>query len=236
MHDPHTLAFDIYLGRKKKNNGNYRTPFISIWHKDPENDGSDDSCGWFIRGRHIDPKILEKVKKDFEFNFTHEYWFNSGGYPKFSIHGVVLNMYSSALWQILMYLNNDKPNRTKFNSFMNKYLFEILHFAENPTDSLCSSINMKYGVEEVPQRISHFTNVITADIMRKLRPWYKHPRWHIHHWQVTFPIFKDFYRRWFEKCDRCHKRIGTQSVYGNWHGTEHWCSKCNGVNAKPIKA
>ena len=54
MHDPMTVAFEIkYPWRKYRgpqpNNflSNYRESFITIWHIDPERDGSDDSCDWF---------------------------------------------------------------------------------------------------------------------------------------------------------------------------------------------
>ena len=40
MHDPMTVAFEIrWPGTKKL--------FITIWHVDPETDGTDDSCDWF---------------------------------------------------------------------------------------------------------------------------------------------------------------------------------------------
>lgn len=230
MHSPETLAFDIYLGKKEKKGGHYKTPFITIWHIDPEKDGSDDSCGWFIRNRHIDPKIIEKVKKEFEFQFKHNYWFNDGGYPKFSTSGLALDMYYRAAWQIFMYYDGDKPTdraKRRLTKFMHKYLFDILHFAENSVDSLHDSIWMKYGVEEKQERINHFTSVITADIMRKLRPWYKHPKWHIHHWQITFPIFKHFWRVNFERCDICRMRFGHKSVHTNWEGSKHWCGDCD---------
>lgn len=230
MHDPQTVAFDIYLGRKEKKNGHYKTPLITIWHNDPETDGSDDSCGWFIRSRHIDKEILEKVRREFEFNFKHEYWFNSGGYPKLSVIGITLNMYHAAAWQIFMYQDGNRGTnraRRRLNRFMQKFGWDIMHFAENPTDSLIDSINMKYGVEETKDRVEHFTSVITADIMRKLRPWYKHPRWHIHHWRLTFPIFRDWYRRNFERCDFCGERIRRQSVFTDWDSTKHWCNTCN---------
>lgn len=47
MHDPHTLAFSI------------KWPFtdrllLTIWHVDPEKDGSDDSCDWFNHGKAED--------------------------------------------------------------------------------------------------------------------------------------------------------------------------------------
>lgn len=230
MHDPNTVAFDIYFGKKETSKGRYKTPFVTIWHLDPEKHGDDDSCGWFIRCHHIDPKLVEKVRREFEFNFKHEYWFNSGGYPQFSAMGIAINMYSTALWLILMYLNNGKPNRAKHSKFMKKHLFDIMHFAENPTDSLHSSIWMKFGVEEANSRIGHFTSIITADIMRKMRPWYQHPRWHVHHWRFTFPLFRDWYRLYIERCSKCHQRFKRQAAYSDWNGSKPWCEKCNGTH------
>jgi hypothetical protein len=56
MHDPMTVAFEICYPWKKygkrgrnKFEQNYRAPFITIWHVDPEKDGSDDSCDWHHR-------------------------------------------------------------------------------------------------------------------------------------------------------------------------------------------
>jgi len=55
MHDPMTVAFEIrYPWKAYKNprtewERRYRSSFITIWHIDPERDGSDDSCDWFGR-------------------------------------------------------------------------------------------------------------------------------------------------------------------------------------------
>lgn len=192
MHDPQTVAFEIYLGRKKKKNGHYRNPFITIWHVDPEADGTDDSCGWFIRSRHIDPVILEKIFKEFRFNFDNNYWFNDGGYPKLSVMATVLEMYRKAAWVIFMHQNNGNPDRKRHNRFMKKYLYDIMHFAENPTDSLGDSVTMKFGVEKKEERVDHFVRVISGDIFRKMRKWYQHPRWHIHHWRIQFNAWTRF--------------------------------------------
>jgi hypothetical protein len=237
MHDPKCVAHEIYLGRKKDKRGNYKSPLITIWHNDPESDGTDDSCGWFIRSRHVNKNILEKVKKEFEFNFKNNYWFNEGGYPHFSVSGLTLEMFSTTSWIIHMELYGgghfSKKASRKHDAFMRKHLYDILHFAENPTDSLHNSITMKYGVEKPEERISHFVSVITAYIMRKLRPWYKHPRWHIHHWSIQIPIWQRFRRRWFDKCSQCGKRGFIGSAYGDWHGTKIWCEKCNEKLYKP---
>ena len=60
MHSPETVAFEIYLGRKQKKNGNYRTPLITIWHHDPEKDGTDDSCGAWAKKEKIKPDLNHK--------------------------------------------------------------------------------------------------------------------------------------------------------------------------------
>ncbi|HYK57169.1 MAG TPA: hypothetical protein VEV15_11930, partial [Flavisolibacter sp.] len=110
MHDPMTVAHEIYLGSKKKKNGHYRSPLITIWHVDPEKDGSDDSCGWFIRSRHIEKDLVDKVTRDFKFEFEHNNWFNEAGYPKFSPMGIALCMYNQASWATHMYLDGNNPS------------------------------------------------------------------------------------------------------------------------------
>jgi hypothetical protein len=57
MYDPKTVAHEIKSPFRGKPSRffpkGYRKPLITIWHVDPERDGTDDSCGWFIRGRHL---------------------------------------------------------------------------------------------------------------------------------------------------------------------------------------
>lgn len=59
MHDPCTIAHEIRWPWKDKSG--YRPPILTIWHVDPEKDGSDDSCDWHNRGKaedKADPKRL----------------------------------------------------------------------------------------------------------------------------------------------------------------------------------
>jgi hypothetical protein len=55
MHDPMTVAFDLYFPKfwtKKRNKRWHDWVFVmTIWHVDPETDGTDDSCRWFKEGR-----------------------------------------------------------------------------------------------------------------------------------------------------------------------------------------
>lgn len=231
MHDPMTVAHEIYLGRKKKKDGRYRNPFITIWHIDPEKDGTDDSCGWFIRKRHLPADLVDKVRKEFAFNFQHNYWFNESGYPIFSVSATALNMFYIAVWNLFMWMDGNNPTsraRRRTDRFMKKHLWEILHFAENPTDSIGTSITMKYGVKKKEERIEHFVSIVLPYIMRKLRPWYKHPRWHIHHWKVVFHPWQNFKRRYWDKCSVCGKRgFKGQAAIGDWDGTKIWHQGCD---------
>ena len=46
MFDPLTVAFEIKYPWKGKGRL-YRDAIITVWHKDPCSDGSDDSCDWW---------------------------------------------------------------------------------------------------------------------------------------------------------------------------------------------
>lgn len=179
MHDPMTVAHEIKSPFSKMTpfGTRYRKSLITIWHVDPEKDGTDDSCGWFKRARHGDQLILDKIQKEFLFNYKNNYWFDANGYRHFSTSGIVLNMYRTALW--VVYGDHKRVNR-----FLNKHLAELLLFAENPFDSVGDRIIRKFGnkIDEVQMR--EFAEIIYSDILRKTQPWHKHPRWHIHHWQI----------------------------------------------------
>lgn len=237
MHDPMSVAHEIYLGRKKKKNGSYRSPIFTIWHVDPEKDGTDDSCGHYLRKRHLPKDLVDKVRKEFEFNFKHNYWFNEAGYPKFSTIGTAIEMFSTTAWNVFMWKAGNNPTdkaRKRYKRFMQNHLFEIIHFAENPTDSMHNSINMTYGVEKKEDRINDFSSMVLCFIMNRLRPWYKHPRWHIYHWKIQFIPWQRFYRRFIQKCSVCGKRGFTGSAYSDWDGTKVWCHQCEHSRAKPI--
>lgn len=194
MRDSQTLAFDIYLGKKQKKNGGYRTPFITIWHKDPY----DDSCGWFIRPRHANQDILAQIKSEFDFNIEKNYWFDKDGNQIFSTIGTLVLMYRCALWE------HYNRNRKKVDNFMKKHLIDIINFAENPVDCGGDSITGKYYKSSntsllSEDRFSGLAGMVYSDILRKERKWYQHPKWHVHHWIIRFPYFDMLKRKWFSK-------------------------------------
>lgn len=246
MHDPLTVAFEIKNPFKKEQGQfHYKPSLLTIWHRDPESDGSDDSCQWFLR--KVDQAMLDKVVKEFAFNFKHNYWFAEDGFQQFSTIGVVMNMYTAASWQVFMHMNGDKPDRGRHSRFMHKYLYEIIHFAENPTDSLTSRITKEMYYRTVEhdrslvlsrdERIHELAAIITGDIVRKLRPWYKHPRWHIHHWRFQFHPLQQLKRRYWDKCSVCGKRGFKGSAIGDWNGSRIWHQECDqSTKMAPTKA
>lgn len=229
MHSPETLAFEIILGKRIKKDGNYRTPLITIWHKDPENDGTDDSCGWFIRPRHCDQQILRAIEKQFQFNFTHNYWFDKNGEQIFSTIGTLMLMYRCAAFK------HFNGNRKKVDRFMRKHCVDIINFAENPDDCGGDCITGKfYKLANTDllskDRFNSMASMVYTDILRKERKWYQHPRWHIHHWSIQFHPFQQLKRRWWDKCCECGKRGFKTTAIGNWDGTKRWHQECDKLN------
>lgn len=194
MHDNSTVAFEIKSPFREKPSmffpkGDYRKTLITIWHIDPEKDGTDDSCGWYMRTRHGDKKVLDEIKKDFDYNFKHNYWFDKDGKQIFSTIGTLVQMYGLATF---IYF---KKNRKKHERFMRKHLYDIIHSAENPIDCVGDNITNKWRCENIEERFESLANIIYADILNWSRKWYQHPRWHINHWSIQWNFIEDLFSR-----------------------------------------
>lgn len=105
MHDPMTVAFEIrYPWRKYGARGaseflrNYREAFITIWHVDPEKDGSDDSCDWFGRKRKLAPR--EKALWHALDDLFHTLG-NHPFYPDPRLHGLVPHGDDERKWGVV---------------------------------------------------------------------------------------------------------------------------------------
>lgn len=244
MHDPMTMAFEIKYPWRD-GHGTYRAPFITIWHVDPEKDGTDDSCGWFMRARHCDDAVLGRIVKRFEFEWDRifdpnesdsdddEYrgskpvyfcgLFKPDGDPNMSVHGIVLNLFFIAAGE--HFESNGHTNWKRARKWMNDNLFDILLFAENPTDSLCDDINRKFakGCNESytkrvrDERIRQMACSIYSWICRHERPWWRHPKWHWWHWRIQVHPLQRL-RRWLlTRCEVCGGRFTRgQCAVGNW--------------------
>lgn len=234
MHDPMTVAFEIkwpiWKTQSFRNGQTWRyfRPLLTIWHVDPERDGTDDSCGWFIRARHVNQEKLKRLASEFDFDWDKSYggWFRESGEPYLSPIGITLNMFWKAAWV------HFGQNRDRANRFMRKNLLEILMFAENPTDSLHDTINGKYGFDKRSERIEQFTSIVYSWVCRADRPWWKHPRWHFWHWQFQWHDIQAVKRWMFSRCSHCGRgfKFGESPVTYSWNGTgPQWFRSEKGV-------
>lgn len=232
----------------------------TIWHKDPERGpGGDDSCGWFMRAHHGNQEVLAKIIKRFDEDWDRvyttkkedhgpddgklvprTYYFgyfhpqdSGAGMPNMSVSAIVLNLFFLAANE--HFNSNGLTNWRKTRRWMQKNLFDILLFAENPTDSLRDSIVRKWGTDTSrEERIRSMAATIYGWILRETRPWYRHPRWHVHHWRLQVPFLQECRRFLFSRCSKCgHGFAWGESVYGSWGGNEIWHERC--ANAKPCK-
>lgn len=220
MHDPCTVAFEIKYpwGKRGLWPADYREAFITIWHRDPETDGTDDSCGWFPRARDGDQAMLSRIVRRFEQDWDRTWTddpgeeaghgkpvtyhcglFKPNGDPRLSPAAIVVNLFTMAAHEMMGFDGG--------RAWVRRNLFDVILLAENPSDSLFDSTTQKFGFQPRSERITEFASLIYAFILRRNRPWYRHPRWHIRHWEIhVHPWLK--LRRWLlSRCCKCGRRF-----------------------------
>lgn len=267
MHDPQSVAFEIkspFIANKRRKDGTlvpktnqYQNPIITIWHVDPETDGTDDSCGWFIRLRHANKDVYENIAREFESEwdttFTsesekgHTYncgWFTPEGDALLSVQGIVFNMYLYAA-KIALAKETTSPGKAWDIAwrFMNKHHCRIMYMAENNRDSLRDAIvrkfergtNTPYTKQARQEMIRSIAGIVYTDILRMNRKWYQHPRWHVNHWRIQFHPWQKFKRRYIDKCGICGKRGFDGPAFSTWTGKTIWCEKCENESQKRVQ-
>lgn len=249
MHDPMTVAFEIKSPIKHRSKfwpEGYRNTLVTIWHVDPEMDHTDDSCGWFMRARHGDKAVLERIIKAFEFDWDRQFKSETGkvyytgyffpedagtGMPNMGVTAIVLNLFFIAANKVFEVDGRTNWKRTR--QWMQAHLFDIMLFAENPTDSLRQEVVRFYGTDtQRNDRIKDMAGCIYAWILRANRPWYKHPRWHVWHWKIQIHPLQSLKRWLFSRCAGCGKRFswGYSPVTYQWHGKgPSWFTSETGV-------
>lgn len=218
---------------------------FTLWHVDPCKagfGGSDDSCGFFMRSHHGSKSVLEKIVKRFEEDWDRTWtydpkkdggdedeqsggkktymcgYFNPNGMPRMSVTGITLNLFFLAACE--HFGVDGWSHWGKARKFMRRNLFDIMLFAQNPTDSLHDSMTLKFGNDtERADRIRSMACIIYGWVLRAERKWWKHPRWHIHHWKLQVHPVSDFKRWAFSRCCKCggRFRFGESPVTNNWN-------------------
>jgi hypothetical protein len=265
MHDPLTVAHEIkypwraYSRKDRQQEGltpfdeewrrTYRNSFITIWHKDPELHGSDDSCGWFTPPFSAETRDIVKSLASEE---AREPWFMA-----LSAETNPDPVASEALlFGAFMMVSRCLTNRGVLRKPVSvqdgvRWASEATH---NSVDNFRSSLCFKSGyhsntydrnaergvlnsIEEDrfwrEEQAKAFFGSIAGWILRARRPWWKHPRWHLWHWRFqVHPL--QLLKRWlFERCEACGKgfKYG-ETPTGEWSGNKVWHQGCS-ESAKP---
>ncbi len=228
MHDPLTVAHQIPNPFLRKRH-NYRPALVTIWHKDPETDGTDDSCDWFggkpskAQLSHLrnlaqdearDPWFTAHVGKKIENPVTAEVL--AGG--SYLLTARVLRVDVSleeATYESAMLIHNSFDNCRNIFAYLSGY-------HGNTSDD-------RYWREE---HAMHLFCIMARHILRHRRRVYQHPRWHIHHWQIQIHPVQHFKRWAFSRCTKCGGRFRWgYSPVGPWSGDgPQWFKAERGVH------
>jgi hypothetical protein len=188
---------------------------------------------------HGQEATLEKIVKRFEMDWDRVYvfkgsqpgsgresmhgYFTPFGARNMSRHGIALNLFFIAA--SIVFECDGRSNWKKSRRWMQQNLFDILLFAENPTDSAffqpIDDWYREHGQSDYKreEKIRSVASMIYGWILRKTRPWYRHPRWHIHHWRIQIHPIGQFKRWAFSRCCKCGSRFrwGESPTTDNWN-------------------
>lgn len=246
MYDPHTVAFEVkspFRGRPSNIwPKGYRETWFTIWHHDPERTGTgnrtDDSCGWFDRtpGQYADAVtyLLGDQSTVFEIEralrtmapVTHHGKYT---YPRLPLsEALALCLMIASELELRRWWNGQRGNGGAHASAWRRVFTRerivmpvAVRLALNPLDNLSTPENPEQAVR-----------LIAAALNRHFRPWYRHPRWHVHHWHIQWHWLQKFNRWAFARCAKCGGRFAWgESVCGSWGGKAIWHGSCDGSRA-----
>lgn len=256
MHDPMTLAHEIkYPWHKNPRrprredetefsyefDQQYRETFITVWHVDPEFHGSDDSCGWFTPPF---PKEVRDICKSLAVDEAREPWFMALAEKQNADPVLCEQLLFGAFLLVSRCLVNRHVIRRPVS--VEKAMRWASDGTHNSIDNFRSSLCFVSGYHSNSYRVGKLNTeeedrfwrekqaeslfgAIAGWILRDLRPWYKHPRWHFWHWKLQVHPLQLLRRRMFDRCDKCggHFTYGETPI-GQWSGNLLWHQRCDG--------
>lgn len=206
------------LGRDSFWTDGYRETFISIWHLDPEKNGSDDSCGWSYvkltrkqRNRLHNaawseartPHFLRCMNKTWDGTMVEAESLQRGIYV---LVCRVLRIQMS--WDQISRLASESTHIRDCIKAGSGFCFLPGYHSNNSKDN-------------ESDREQYFEGILCSAarlLLTELRPWWKHPKWHFWHWKFQCHPLASFKRWAFSRCCKCHKRFtwGYSPVTNNW--------------------
>lgn len=206
----------------------YRETFISIWHVDPQNDGSDDSCGYTF------PKLTNWQKQRLwngawsESHYPHFLAFNGKEWE--GSHADAVSLYAGMITLVVRLLG------VKYSlEQIQRLAIERIHFPDccKPTNVFCFQPGYHTNNKKDPQdsRQEHFYGILCGlakTILQDIRPWWKHPKFHFWHWRLQVHPLQNLKRKFWDKCCKCGMRgFKPGEAIGDWSGTRIWHQHCD---------
>jgi hypothetical protein len=221
MHDPNGVAFEIRSPFRDKPTEawpkGHRPSLITIWHRDPESDGSDDSCGWSY------PRLTEDQLKSLKWiawSEADEPWFHQIPKKRLELDDMPkAEILMRAAVQLVARVLDVEASWDEICAWSSRFL-------NNPMDNFRSSLchlpgyHTNFEEDRKQDREEHALGLyvgIAHHILAERRPWWRHPRWHVWHWRFQVYPLQHFLRWAFTRCKVCGGRFkwGETGV-GTW--------------------
>lgn len=231
---------DLQDGRGSMWPKGYRDTFLTIWHVDPEKDGTDDSCGFTY------PKLTHEQRERLrngawsEAHNPHFLVFNGREWE--GTYTEAVSLYEGLIAFTVRLL------RVKFTLDKMKLMaIERIHFPDccKPTNVFCyqPGYHTNNPKDSERDREEYFYGIlcgVARNVLYELRPWYKRPRWHFWHWKFQCHPLMQIKRTLFSRCCKCGGmfKYGESCVSNQWDSPgPRWFkgepaimhNKCSGV-------
>lgn len=208
MHDPMTVAFDFppyEWGWARKILGR----LFTVWHRDPERDGSDDSCGWSRVTLSIADREWCSIEAEREWKFFFNPEWSTTNLATADPHEIV-----TAAWLQV----RTRLGRRWWNKLSADEQADILRLTCNPIDNLR---HLALRAKRSPSELGGLFYCLLRYQLTRRRPWWKHPRFHVWHWRIQIHPIQELKRWLFSRCCWCGLRFawGESPIGYSWHGT-----------------
>lgn len=233
MHDPSSVCFDISY--PWKNRHGHRGTFLTVWHEDPlDFKGKcgcrdDDSCGWFRPPMTIEERDRVRQWAKYEYGVLFAKQVAAAEKKSYAYICFDSSCHEAIYWA-WRYIKYEvtKAKGWRFldrrNALSAGEIERIFNLASNPVDNLKLTHAQVNDVES----FTEFFTIIYRSYQSYHRPWYRHPKWHVHHWSIQIHPLQKLKRWLFARCSKCGGRFGwNESAYGSWGGKDIWHARCS---------
>lgn len=253
MHDPYAVAFEIkrpwhdrltkeqkekkaQMERDGRSMFRYRPSWVTIWHRDKG--GHDGACNWSW------PKLTLKQReriKSFAWREGRERYFLRSSTKKWEGSRTLAEALQRAL---ILHVAQLIGVKMTFDEASKRAAMTI-HDPNcvDPAGEFCflPGYHTNFPDHDTDrEREYHFERICTniaQGILRDRRPWYKHPRWHVHHWRIQIPVLQRIRTFLLDSCRDCKGRFVWQEgwIGYSWNNERrYWlqplstrtCPKC----------